>query len=57
MELLYAIADYLEVPNEFVVIDSVSDDLVWFHVKSMRYTCKTTRNGKFLKKHSIRRDF
>ena len=60
MELIFAIADYLDIPNEFVFIDKVSGDLVWFHLSTGRslywqhFTCKTVRGGKFLKKNSIR---
>ena len=55
MELIFAIADYLEIPNELVFIDKVSGDLVWFHISSgASYTCKTVRCGKWLKKNSVR---
>lgn len=58
MELIYAIANELNIPNEFINIDRVSSNVVWFSLKSgARYTCKTVRNGKYLKKHSIRADF
>ena len=60
MELIYAIAEYLEVPNEYIKIDSVIDGLAFFHdTRSplVKYSCKTIRSGKYLKKNSIRRDF
>jgi hypothetical protein len=59
MELIYAIALYLDVPNEWIVIDKVIEDGVWFTVKNygVSYTCTTVRSGKYLKKNSIRRDF
>lgn len=54
MELIYAIADYFDIPNEFIFIDSVRGDAVWFHTKAgAQYTCHLSR-GKFLKKNSIR---
>ena len=57
MELIFAIADYLEIPNEFVFIDRVGDNIVWFHTSAgAAYTCLTVRGGKFLKKNSIRVD-
>lgn len=57
MELIYAIADCLDIPNEYISIDSVVGNIVWFSTKSgARYTCQTARNGKYLKKHSIRVD-
>jgi len=56
MELIFAIADYLEIPNEFVFIDKVCGNVVWFHTApGAQYTCKTVR-GKFLKKNSVRAD-
>lgn len=56
MELLYAIAEVLDIPNEWIIIDRVIDDMAWFHnVKSgAAYSCRTVRGGKFLKRHSIR---
>lgn len=57
MELIYAIADYFGVPNEFITINSVKGDIVWFSTKAgAQYTCKTVRGGKYLKKNSIRGD-
>ena len=56
MELIFGIADVLNIPNEFISIDKVCDNLVWFHTRTgAQYTCKTTR-GKFLKKNSVRVD-
>ena len=55
MGLIFAIADYFEIPNEFVFIDKVGGDIVWFHIAAgASYTCRTVRSGKFLKKNSIR---
>lgn len=55
MELIYDLAEYLDIPNEFITIDGVFGDLVWFSTTAgARYTCTTVRNGKRLKKHSIR---
>lgn len=57
MELIYEIAEYFGIPNEFIFIDSASGDVVWFRTKAgARYTCKTIRHGKHLKKNSIRND-
>jgi hypothetical protein len=57
MELIYEIAEYLNIPNEFIFIDEVSGGYAYFHIKDgARYTCKTIRNGKHLKKNSIRID-
>jgi hypothetical protein len=57
MELIYSIAEYLQIPNEFITIDKVYDDIAWFSTKQgSKYSCKTVRNGKFLKKNSIRID-
>lgn len=54
MELIHAIAEYFDIPNEFVIIDRVIDSGVWFHTKAgASYTCSMVR-GKFLKKNSIR---
>ena len=56
MELIFAIADVLNRPNEFVFIDKVCGNLIWFHTApGAQYTCKTAR-GKFLKKNSVRVD-
>lgn len=56
MELIYAIADYLNVPQEWVNITSVKENYVWFNVRGQAsYTCKMVR-GKFLAKNSIRVD-
>lgn len=57
MELIYEIAEYLDLPNEFISIESVFGNIVWFHTTAgARYTCKTVRGGKHLKKNSIRHD-
>lgn len=54
MELIYAIAEYLDIPNEFVTVDRVESNIAWFHTKAgASYTCNIVR-GKFLKKNSIR---
>jgi hypothetical protein len=59
MELIYAIADNLGIPNEFIIMDKVDakGNCAWFHTKAgARYSCRTVRNGKFLKKNSVRID-
>lgn len=58
MELIYAIAQELNIPNECIKINQVIDDIVWFSVSSTgaKYSCKTIRGGKYLKKNSIRID-
>ena len=57
MELIYAIAQEMNVPNEFINIDKVIGDFAWFSTKAGgRYSCRTVRNGKYLKKNSIRVD-
>ena len=57
MELIYEIAEYLNVPNEFISIDKVVGVHVWFSTTSgAQYSCKTVRGGKHLKKNSIRHD-
>ena len=58
MELIYAIAAYLDVPNEYIIIDKVVGNLCMFHVSKngASYYCKLVRNGKYLKKNSIRKD-
>ena len=59
MELIYAIAIDLGMPNERIVMDKVDEagNCAWFHLTSgTRFSCRTTRNGKFLKKHSVRLD-
>ena len=57
MELIFAIADYCQVPNEHVTITKVDDGTVWFRVKNgpanQDYNCKMTR-GERLKKGSVR---
>lgn len=53
MELIYEIADFLNVPNERIEINSVVGNIVFFSVFGSRYTCKTWKNGKHLKKNSI----
>lgn len=56
MELLYAIGEYLNVPQEWVNITRVDGPYVWFNVRGQaNYTCKMVR-GKFLAKNSIRVD-
>lgn len=55
MELIYAIAEYLGIPNEFITIDRAVGSSVWFSTKAgAKYSCSTVRNGKYLKKNSIR---
>jgi hypothetical protein len=55
MDLIYEIAEYFDIPNEFITIDSVIGNIAWFSLKAgAQYTCKTTRGGKRLKKNSIR---
>jgi len=59
MELIYAIAIDLGIPNEFIIMDKVDEqsNCAWFHTKAgARYSCRTVRNGKFLKKNSVRID-
>ena len=56
MELICAIAEYLDVPNEFVTIDKVVGDCCFFSVRGAGYNCFTVRGGKFLKKNSVRKD-
>ena len=57
VELIYAIAEDLDVPNEWITVDSYNDGIIWFSVKGqIHYTCRTVRNGKYLKKNSIRVD-
>lgn len=55
MEMIYAIADYFDIPNEFISIEVVIGNNVWFRTKAgARYSCSTVRGGKHLKKNSIR---
>ena len=55
MELIYAIAEYLDIPNEHITINNAAGSLIWFSTKhGSQYTCQTVRGGKFLKKNSIR---
>lgn len=57
MELIYAIADELNIPNEFVIIDRAFDGMVWFHTKAgAKYSARTKNDGKYLRKNSIRPD-
>ncbi len=57
MELIYDISEYLGVPNEHVNIDKVHLNNVWFSTAAgAKFTCKTIRGGKRLKKNSIRLD-
>lgn len=56
MELLYAIGEYLGVPQEWINITRVDGAYVWFNVRCQAsYTCKISR-GKYLAKNSIRVD-
>lgn len=61
MELIHAIAEYLEVPNERVNIQKVIGEYVWFEIlnggNNPQYSCRTVRGGKYLKKNSIRIDY
>jgi hypothetical protein len=57
MILIYEIAEYLNIPNEFISIDLVVGNIAWFSTTSgARYSCTTVRGGKHLKKNSIRHD-
>ena len=57
MEIIYAIAKYLNIPNEFVTINKAVGNCIWFSTKAgAKYSATTVRGGKFLKKHSIRID-
>ena len=57
MELIFAIASHLDVPNEHITITKVNSGLVWFHVKNgpanQDYWCKMTKRER-LKTGSIR---
>ena len=56
MEHLYAIGDYLNVPQEWINITRVDGAYAWFNVRGQAsYTCKISR-GKYLAKNSIRVD-
>ncbi|MBP8274344.1 MAG: hypothetical protein KAY59_07910 [Acidobacteria bacterium] len=58
MELIYELAAYLDIPNELISIEKVCDNIVWFRTTTgARYTCLTVRNGRRLKKNSVRPDF
>ena len=58
MELIYEIAESLNIPNELISINVIDGDYVWFSTEAgSRFFCKTVRNGKHLKKNSIRHDF
>ena len=55
MELIYEIAEYLDIPNEFITIDKVIGSDVWFSTTAgAQYSCSTVRGGKHLKKNSVR---
>ena len=55
MELIYEIAEYLDMPNEFIKIDMVVGNCVFFSTKyGAKYSCTSVRNGKHLKKNSVR---
>jgi len=55
MELIYAIAEYFNIPNEYVTIEQQQGDVVYFRLSAgAGYSCKTVRGGKYLKKNSIR---
>lgn len=57
MELINALAEYFKLSNADIIVDTAQGNVVWFHTKAgARYTCKTVRGGKFLKKNSIRID-
>lgn len=57
MELIYEIAQYFNIPNEYIKINRVSGNIVWFSLSSgAKYSCRTVRNGNHLKKNSIRID-
>jgi hypothetical protein len=56
-EVLYAIADEIGVPNEFITVERAIDDYIWFRTKAgATYSARTVCDGKRLKKHSVRRD-
>jgi hypothetical protein len=56
-ELYYDIADALDIPNEFITIDKAIANTIWFSTKAgATYSAHTVRDGKRLKKNSIRRD-
>lgn len=55
MELIYEIAEYMNIPNEFITINKVIGNIAWFSTKAgAQYSCSTVRDGKHLKKNSIR---
>jgi len=55
MDLIFDIAEYLDIPNEYIKIDMVIGNMVWFSTKTgKQYTATSIRNGKRLKKDSIR---
>jgi hypothetical protein len=56
MELIHAIAEYFDLPNEIIIIDKALGNIAWFRINGAEYSCKTVRNGKYLKKNSIRLD-
>lgn len=57
MEIIYAIAEYFDVPNEEIIINKAVGNSIWFSTKAgARYSATTVRGGKFLKKNSIRID-
>jgi len=57
MELIYEIAEAMNIPNEYITITAMDGKYCWFIVKNGgEWTCKTTHKQKHLAKDSIRRD-
>jgi len=57
MKVIYAIAEYHNIPNEFVTITKAVDNILWYTLKGgAKYSCLTVRKGTALKKNSIRID-
>jgi len=55
MEIIYAIAEAINIPNEFIIIEKIIDDCIWFRTTAgAQYSARTVRNGRRLKKNSIR---
>ena len=60
MKIIHAIAEYLSIPNEWIVVDYVGDGMMYFHYMNgsskLSYTCKLGRNNTMMKKGSVRAD-
>ena len=56
INVYYEIAQEMNVPNEHVHIDSSSNGYVNFHLydSNTSYSARLTKNGKNIKKNSIR---